>query len=694
MAVRHEVENLIRRGNIFYWRPRVPAALIHCRPGSRLSLSLHCSDHKKAQIIGRKLNTRLAELKMSLKEPMSRQQLQKLLEHERDKELERLDDINTLAKRNGRSGDVVEMELDLEAGWACQLVAKFGTRVELALENGCVGLTYLLSNGVPALHVDAIRANYRGELAMARSAAFESGMRRLIYQFEIDDTAANRERATSKMFEGRAAALLDIAERHELVDKSLSEFTGGGRAIAPIAGVQASDIRAVEPDPVPGLVTRQPASALTALPDDPNIAYLDLSPAPATTRVLAPPPLEAELPVVAVEAFEEECEKLIANMGAEWEPATARDAMALVRMFKSVLIEHDVKHSGQITQYHIGLLRQHFNDIPTQWGKSARMREMSAPALRAEGDKLRKAAATTGEKPGVGLSSGTIRKHFGNLQHFLKHLKGHGFDITTWTFEGLRPRKQKAGEIRGRQYKPKPSDIAPIFSSPLYVGSRGYLRGERRAAGPRIFHDSLYYLPILFTYLGPRRREFAGLHVNDIARDEHGYVIILRTNSIRRLKNVQSDRQLPMPDELVRLGFIEYVQTIKALGYEALFPDLFSDKTDNDPGDRFYDTFVPVMQDALGEKMWKRAIHALRHGLADTLKQAGVSKDVIDDISGRLTEGNETSTRYTNPAGLPLMRSSLKHYPIITSVIEAKPLRLLPWVQNRQPPPWAREGKK
>ncbi|TDW36733.1 hypothetical protein EV128_101202 [Rhizobium azibense] len=90
MAVRHEVENLIRRGNIFYWRPRIPAAFVHCRPGSRLSLSLHCSDHRKAQIIGRKLNTRLAELKMNSKDAMTtKQQLQILFEHERDKELER-----------------------------------------------------------------------------------------------------------------------------------------------------------------------------------------------------------------------------------------------------------------------------------------------------------------------------------------------------------------------------------------------------------------------------------------------------------------------------------------------------------------------------------------------------------------------------------------------------------------------------
>jgi hypothetical protein len=177
MAVRHEVENLIRRGNIFYWRARVPAAFIHCRPGSRLSLSLHCSDHRKAQIVGRKLNTRLAELKMHSKDMMTtRQQLQSLFEHERDKELERLDDISTMAKRNGRGGDVVEMELDLEAGWAYQLLAKFGTRVELSLEDGCAGLAYLIKSGVPVSHVDDIRANYRGELTTARSAGFEDGI--------------------------------------------------------------------------------------------------------------------------------------------------------------------------------------------------------------------------------------------------------------------------------------------------------------------------------------------------------------------------------------------------------------------------------------------------------------------------------------------------------------------------------------
>ncbi|MGY5800932.1 hypothetical protein [Rhizobium hainanense] len=102
MAVRHDVENLIRRGNIFYWRARIPNAFGQCRPGSRLSLSLHCSDHKKAQAIGLKLNMLMAELKMNSKEPMSKAQLQKLCEHQRDMMLLHLEDVSTAARRNCR----------------------------------------------------------------------------------------------------------------------------------------------------------------------------------------------------------------------------------------------------------------------------------------------------------------------------------------------------------------------------------------------------------------------------------------------------------------------------------------------------------------------------------------------------------------------------------------------------------------
>jgi hypothetical protein len=293
MSVRHEVENLIRRGNIFYWRPRIPSCFAACTPGSRLSLSLQMSDHKKAKVMARQLNLRLAEMKLKSKDIMStKEQLQRLFKHALDDMLEKLDDVSTMAKRNGRAGDVVEMELDLEVGWALQLLAKFGTRTDLTLEGNCTGLAYLLISGVPISHVAAVKANYLGELKIARSPAFQDSIWLLMFNFDIPDTTLNHEKAMSRVFEGRAAALLDIDQRHELVDKSLSEFTGGGRTDAQF--VATVPITPAEPaisvpiaDPVQIL---QPASAI-ATTSEPKVEHLDLTPRPQAARSKPTPPV-------------------------------------------------------------------------------------------------------------------------------------------------------------------------------------------------------------------------------------------------------------------------------------------------------------------------------------------------------------------------------------------------------------------
>ncbi|MGV4792954.1 DUF6538 domain-containing protein [Rhizobium sp. F40D2] len=688
MAVRHDVENLTRRGNIFYWRARVPSAFGQCRPGSRLSLSLHCSDHKKAQTIGRKLNMLVAELKLKQKEPMSKAQLQKLCEHERDMMLMHLEDVSMAARRYGRPADITELEMDVENGWAYRLLGMFGITHHLTLKDDCRGLAYLRQNGVPASHIFAIGSNYFELLHEANTRGFKEGIRRLMHLFEISPNPLNEEKAMKAYFNGRAEALFDVAERHPLADRDLSELTGGSAS-------------RTQPDfiDVAALKTAPPLSEITASADDAvapptleawPIRELDLTPSPQS--ILKEPVEEKTRPVIHLADFEAECEKLVKNMKDAWDEATARDARALVRIFKGVLEEHGVEHTGQITQYHLGKLRQHFNEIPVSWGKSARMRAMSALELRAEGQKLRDQAETEGKEAAVGLKAATIRKHFGNLNHFLKHVRGHGFDVEDWTFEGLRPKKPKLGSIRRQQHKPKPDEIKPIFSSPIYTGSLNHDRG-RKKPGPHVFHDAAYFLPVMFSYLCARRLEFAGLALDDIAEDDGGLVLILRTNKFRRLKTEQSERFLPLPDELVRLGFLDYCALLQELGYEAVFPDLFSDKTLNDPGDRFYDVFLPIMKQCLGEKMWDRALHAFRHGMADTLLQAGVPPLVIDDISGRLSQGGETSLRYTNPAGLPLMRDALSKYPIITAGIEPKPIKLLPWIEKRLPPPWAREAK-
>jgi hypothetical protein len=91
MAVRHDVENLIRRGNIFYWRTHIPSSFVQSGPAAGFHSAFIVPT-------GRKLNMRLAELKMNSKDIMSiKAQLQKLLEHVRDEALKELEGASTAA---------------------------------------------------------------------------------------------------------------------------------------------------------------------------------------------------------------------------------------------------------------------------------------------------------------------------------------------------------------------------------------------------------------------------------------------------------------------------------------------------------------------------------------------------------------------------------------------------------------------
>ncbi|MBP2235528.1 hypothetical protein J2Z31_002020 [Sinorhizobium kostiense] len=160
-------------------------------------------------MIGRKLNMLMAELKMKSKEPMSKQQLQKLCEHERDVMLLHLEDVALAARRYGRPAAIEELELDLENGWAYKLLATFGIRQHLRLKEGCSGHRYLVANGIPASHIPAIKSNYIELFDEANSRAFQDGIRMLMDQFGIAQHPLNHEKAMKAYFEGRACPSFD-----------------------------------------------------------------------------------------------------------------------------------------------------------------------------------------------------------------------------------------------------------------------------------------------------------------------------------------------------------------------------------------------------------------------------------------------------------------------------------------------------
>ncbi len=511
-----------------------------------------------------------------------------------------------------------------------------------------------------------IITTYYQELSDAESPLFRRKIGVLMQEQGLPNSILNLEKAKSEYFRARADILLD--------------------------GLTTSLFK----PPIEHVVEGPPPAALAqsmTMPDSSTRQNLTLN---SHVAVIAAVPSALNGIDLPVKQFMKQCELLIANNRENWNEDTAKDVRTIVRIFSGILTEHNVLTSSGIDQTHLAALRQHFNNILTRWGSSKRYVAMTTLQLRGATQR----AVTLAERnkqpaPKVGLSSGTIRRHPGNLEQFLNHIVASGYALRAFTFKGIKPKKRSSATVRALTDKPEPEQIAPIFQLPVFTGCAGSVPNLMRIPGDQVYHSSLYFVPMLITYLGLRRAEAAGLAVADILQEDGIWAVKIRANAIRGVKNLQSTRSVPVPAELLRLGFIDYVDRLKELNHLSLFPELMSPSSKANPGDRFYKTFVPLMkaEKEVAEQLWDRTIHAFRHGFSNTLKQQGVELSIIEDITGHLgrTEGE---TRYTQIARLGLMQKAIDAYPIITDHLERQPIRLLPFVEASEPALWFRMRKQ
>jgi integrase len=162
--------------------------------------------------------------------------------------------------------------------------------------------------------------------------------------------------------------------------------------------------------------------------------------------------------------------------------------------------------------------------------------------------------------------------------------------------------------------------------------------------------------------------------------------IHIAPNELRRIKNPQSVRNLAIHPEVIRLGFGDYVEALKALGYRRVFPDLFSPSTKSPLGDRLYDQMLPSLR-TVGFTP-----HQIRHFFGDELKQGAVLKEFRADLLGHGGE-SETTERYCNPLGIERQMPHLLKLPLVSAHIEPRPIRLLPWIVAGDIAPWSKAAR-
>jgi hypothetical protein len=203
---------------------------------------------------------------------------------------------------------------------------------------------------------------------------------------------------------------------------------------------------------------------------------------------------------------------------------------------------------------------------------------------------------------------------------------------------------------------------------------------ELRGLEPGTLNRHLTFIDQLFDLA-----EAEGVELDPKLNGEHPYLHIAK-NKFRRIKNAQSKRNIVIHPELIRLGFLKYLSLIRSLGYELVFPDLFSPTTKSPLGNRYYKLFKPVLV-AAGITEEGLGSHALRHAFGAILKKRDVREEHRADLLGHSGK-SETSERYCEATEIEAMYKLVCTMPIVTGHLVAHPINLFHWIIEKKTAPF------
>lgn len=341
---------------------------------------------------------------------------------------------------------------------------------------------------------------------------------------------------------------------------------------------------------------------------------------------------------------------------------TARQVRSLAKLLVKKIGKDDL---GCVSQATVAEFRSLLLILPKSHGKSARDEDRPL-------DEILEAAKTLPPEK-IGLSPETVNRYLTQLNVLLKFAIAAGHDIPGYKgVEDLRVGKHKRARDARKPWSE--ADKAKIFAQPVWHGSAG--ENNRTEPGGLIIHDALYFVPLLANYTLARREEICRLKVDDVGCEDGIYFIDIRRNEFRRLKNMQSARRVPIHPELLRLGFLRYVDAIKAAGHMLIFPELLPQSKATPLGDVFHGEWKKVQDAAVSDAAERqKTFQSFRNAGGDELKRAGVHSELRADILGH---GGATVTeeRYVGESNLAVMLECLNRLPVQTAGIPARQIRL------------------
>lgn len=196
-----------------------------------------------------------------------------------------------------------------------------------------------------------------------------------------------------------------------------------------------------------------------------------------------------------------------------------------------------------------------------------------------------------------------------------------------------------------------PEQLTSIFTSEFYQSCapnalEPYAQGNR---------DWRFWLPLIMLFSGARPNEIAQLRVQDVKQSAgHAWYFDLASvnedGSFVQVKTESSRRRIPIHDELLKCGFLEFVSEKKQQNGDGadLFPTLKRNKYGNRAwyaAKQLNETFLPSVIN-LGKD---QSLYSLRHNVRDALRRVSAPQDALRAIAGWSDGNKHTSDHYGDP---------------------------------------------
>lgn len=157
----------------------------------------------------------------------------------------------------------------------------------------------------------------------------------------------------------------------------------------------------------------------------------------------------------------------------------------------------------------------------------------------------------------------------------------------------------------------------------------------------KITDPAKYWLPYIAAYTGARLEEICQLNpATDIYQEDGIWIFDINENDGKSLKNLSSVRKVPIHEVLIKLGFLEYVDSIKGKSKILFMGETTRDgRVGKNTGKRVNRMIVEILG-ATG-----KTLHSFRHTFATFLKRSGVEECIAAAIMGH-GQGGITYNRY------------------------------------------------